>query len=46
MEKFIGEVYDRKQFEYVVVAKVPHESRDGVHVYLVSRREFGTEKYE
>lgn len=46
MEKFIGDVYERKEFEYIIVSKVPHESELGKFVYLVSRRKFGTEEYE
>ncbi|UNY48809.1 hypothetical protein P9294_gp094 [Bacillus phage FADO] len=45
MERFIGDVYERKEYEYTIVAKVPHESKEGIYVYLVSRREFGTEEY-
>jgi hypothetical protein len=45
MEKYIGDVWDRKQFEYTVVAKVKHESKEGTHVYLVSQREFGTDEH-
>lgn len=45
MERFVGDVWDRKDWEYMVVAKVPHEGIEGVYVYLTSRREFGTEEY-
>jgi len=44
-EKFVGDVWDRKQFEYTVVAKVPHAVKEGVHVYLIHQREFSTEEY-
>lgn len=42
----IGMAFERKGFEYKVVAKVPHESKEGVFVYLIAQREFGTEKVE
>lgn len=40
----IGMAYERKNFEYKVVAKVPHESKEGVFVYLIAQREFGNEE--
>ena len=46
MERHVGETYERKQYEYTVVAKVPHASIEGAFVYLISQREFGTEEYE
>lgn len=46
MEKFVGDSWVRKDWEYTVVAKVPHAVKEGVYVYLVSQREFGTEEYD
>lgn len=45
-ERQVGDVYDRKQFEYKVEAKIQHESKKDTFVYLVSRREYGTDDYE
>lgn len=45
MEKSVGDVWERKKWEYEVLAKVPHGAKKGVYVYLVSQREFGTEEY-
>lgn len=45
MEKFIGETWERKAYEYEVVGKVPHGVKEGVYVYTISQREFGTEEY-
>lgn len=45
-ERQVGDVYDRKQFEYKVEAKIQHESKMDTFVYLVSRREYGTDDYE
>jgi len=36
----IGDKFERKNYEYEIVAKVKHESKDE-HVYLVKSREFG-----
>lgn len=46
MERFVGDVYERKEFEYTVVAKVPHASREGIYVYLVVLRRFGEEEVQ
>ncbi|MCJ8223732.1 hypothetical protein [Bacillus paralicheniformis] len=42
----VGSAYERKNFEYKVVAKVPHESKEGEFVYLVAQREFGSDEVE
>lgn len=39
----IGKAYTRKNFEYKVVAKVPHETKEDVFIYLIAQREFGFE---
>ena len=40
----IGMAFERKNFEYKVVAKVPHESKEGVFVYMIAQREYGSEE--
>lgn len=42
----IGDSWSRKNFEHIVVAKVKHDTREGIYVHLVSIREFGTDEYE
>lgn len=44
----IGYTWDRKDWEYTVVAKVPHKGHDGrgVFVYMIEQRKFGEEEYE
>jgi hypothetical protein len=39
----LEEVYERKNSQYKVVAKVKHETRDG-YVYLIAHRDFGSDK--
>jgi hypothetical protein len=39
----IGKSYERKNFEYKVVAKVPHESKEGKFAYMIAVREYGSE---
>lgn len=41
----VGDSYERKNYEYKIVAKVPHESMPGHFVCMVARREFGFEEY-
>lgn len=41
----VGDLYERKDHEYEVVAKVPHYNNDGTfegNVYLVKSRMFGS----
>jgi hypothetical protein len=40
----IGNAYTRKNFEYLVVGKVPHMAKEGVFVYTIAEREFGAEE--
>lgn len=44
MERFVGDTWDRKNWEYEVAAKVPHVAKEGIFVYLITQREFGTEE--
>lgn len=46
MERFVGDTWDRKDWEYTVVAKVPHASKEGVYVYMVTQRKFGSDDME
>lgn len=41
----VGDKFERKNWEYMIVAKVKHESQDG-HVYMVKVREFGEEEVD
>lgn len=41
----IGDSYIRKDWEYTLAAKVPHESKPGYYVYLMARRRLMTEEY-
>lgn len=45
MEKFVGDTWDRKDFEYQVVAKVPHGEKEGIYVYLISKRKYETDEH-
>jgi len=40
----VGMAFERKNFEYLVVGKVPHMEKEGVFVYTVAEREFGTDE--
>lgn len=42
----IGYTWDRKDWEYTVVAKVPHKNHEGVFVYLIEQRKFGEDDVE
>lgn len=42
----IGDVYERKNYQYKVVAKVQHETKEDIFVYLIAQREFGIERVE
>jgi hypothetical protein len=44
-EKFIGDTWSRKNWEYEVMSKVPHPVKEGVNLYVVSQRELGTDNY-
>lgn len=37
----VGECFERKNFQYKIVAKVKNEEFPGCYVYLVAMREFG-----
>src|SRR5690606_21284960 len=34
LQREVGDVYDRKDFEYTIVAKVPHATRPHYYVYM------------
>lgn len=40
----VGMAFERKNFEYKVVAKVPHESKEGEFTYMIAQREFGSQE--
>ncbi|MCY8549356.1 hypothetical protein MOD25_05500 [Bacillus haynesii] len=42
----VGSAYERKNFEYKVVAKIPHESKENEFVYMIAKREFGSDEVE
>lgn len=46
MERFVGDIYDRREYEYRVVAKVPHASKEGYYVYMIEQRKFGEDDCE
>ena len=40
----VGMAFTRKDYEYKIVAKVPHESREGLFVYMIAQREYGSDE--
>lgn len=42
----IGDQYSRKDYEYTIVASVPHQSKKDINVYMIQSRKYGQDEVD